>query len=198
VRLIVVLVSKNRKWIEQIRRRLLFFYSKTIPYGFFHFTKKGKFQWRDDRPQAAGCAYGTHEKTSEPTNNPSLLRRILVVDDDRLTRDVISELLKLFGCKSFIFGDPGEALSFFMKDPIEVVLTDLEMPGLNGWEVARDIKQHRSFTPIILMTGAVNADIEVGMKKGHVDFILKKPFKIKELNEVIDEAFEVRYRTMNQ
>jgi DNA-binding NtrC family response regulator len=143
---------------------------------------------------AQGVNLKSTEKIHEQSKNRIISKKILVVDDDWMIRDMTSRILKLLGYTVFSFENAVEALSFFMKDPIEVVLTDLEMPGLNGWEFAQNIKEHTPGVPVILMTGTDMEDLEAGLRKGNVDFLLMKPFRLKELDRIIDEAFKARYR----
>lgn len=133
-------------------------------------------------------------KIPEQSENRIICKKILVVDDDSMIRNMTSRLLNLLGYTVSVFEDSVEALSHFMKGSIEVVLTDLEMPGLNGWEFAQNIKEYTPGVPVILMTGTDMENLGSGLRKGNVDFLLTKPFRMKELDRIVSEAFETRYR----
>ncbi|MBN1850193.1 MAG: response regulator [Deltaproteobacteria bacterium] len=140
---------------------------------------------REVNPEATG-------KIPEQSWNREVNKRILVVDDDWMIRDMTSKLLNLLGYAVFAFEDSLEALSFFMKNDTEVVLTDLMMPGLNGWELARNIKKYTPDVPVILMTGTEKEILKEGLIEGDVDFLLIKPFRMKQLDNVVNEAFKTK------
>jgi CheY-like chemotaxis protein len=72
-----------------------------------------------------------------------------------------------------------------------LVITDLGMPDISGWEVASDIKKQREDIPIILITGwGIHPDPNK-LKDSGVNFLLTKPFKVDQLEKVIQDAVEL-------
>ncbi|AKQ64817.1 Signal transduction histidine kinase CheA [Myxococcus hansupus] len=81
-------------------------------------------------------------------------RRILVVDDSPLTRELIANLLEAVGYDTVIAADGAEALEVLDSHAVDLVVTDLEMPGVDGLELARRLKGHpvRSRLPVVILT----------------------------------------------
>ncbi len=111
--------------------------------------------------------------------------RILVFEDNPLNQRLIEERLKNWGCTVFVTDNGKFGIGLLEKQDIDIVLMDLRMPGMNGFEVSECIRKHKtkaiSQTPIIALT----ADFTVRDKKnselhGINDFILK-PYSPDEL-----------------
>src|SRR5262249_26296943 len=83
-----------------------------------------------------------------------------------------------------------EGLARFEAGTYDVVLTDLGMPDLDGWEVARAIKSSRSETPVLLLTGW--ADTRISDTASLVSGVLKKPFGLDHLAEAVATALAGR------
>ena len=84
----------------------------------------------------------------------AISRRILVAEDNKSIRDVVSMLLDFMGFEVALAGNGVEALSLFLKNSFDLVLTDLEMPIMDGWSLSHCIKERSPNTPVVLMTGA--------------------------------------------
>ena len=107
---------------------------------------------------------------------------ILVVDDTHETLSLLTKLLTDEGYKVFP-SDSGElALASLEKIKIDLVLLDVRMPGIDGFEVCRRIKSNPKFTfPIVMLSAATNTKDRVeGLRLGAVDYI-SKPFEKEEL-----------------
>jgi len=102
-------------------------------------------------------------------------RRILLVDDDVAVRQTLAALLRASG-QDVIEADSGAAaLDWLESTPVDLVLTDLGMPQVTGWEVARAAKARRPDLPVILLTGwGDQAETEASEDAG-VDRVLTKP-----------------------
>ena len=112
---------------------------------------------------------------------------ILAIDDDEKTTFLLEDCLKNTGYNIITKNNGCEGLSAFNRDEnIDIVITDIEMPGLNGNEVAKQIRKSRNSrrrkTPIIALTGTMGTNIE----KGLFNFVMKKPVKLRELLTTID------------
>lgn len=99
---------------------------------------------------------------------------IFVVDDDRYVLDSVSTLLKEFGYTVVAFDNPQEANRRFALETVDLVLTDINMPGMNGIELLEKIRRLDKETPVILMTAYADLDVAVkAIQKGAFDFIIK-------------------------
>jgi CheY-like chemotaxis protein len=108
-------------------------------------------------------------------------RRIMVVDDDEGIRYLLSIALSGIGYDVVTASSGTEALNLSLKSSFALVLTDLEMPGMDGWNLATRIKDKFPHIPVILMTGHANEDVMKRMKGGSVDYVIFKPFRLKDI-----------------
>jgi len=110
---------------------------------------------------------------------------ILAVDDQAVILDLLAGMCQSLGYGIFTARDGDEGLKIFETHRPDIVITDLAMPRMSGWELASHIKALSSETPIILITGWGVAVAEENMKRAGVDFILRKPFRLEQLSEMI-------------
>ncbi len=135
------------------------------------------------RFQAAPPSTGLPEPKSTPRRVSS--RRLLVIDDEPVVRKTLVALLRTVGHTVTEAAGGAEGLARLMEGPVDCELTDLGMPELTGWDVARAVKAHAPELPVILLTGwgeLPSAEPETG---GLVDRILSKPIQLEDLLGVI-------------
>jgi PAS domain S-box-containing protein len=112
----------------------------------------------------------------------------LVVDDESDVADVLADLLARDGHTVVVCTDGEEALARVRQESFDLVITDLGMPKLSGWEVARTVKQRRPGTPVAMITGwGDRIDPGEALLRG-VEFIVSKPFKRDDLREMVAAA----------
>lgn len=116
--------------------------------------------------------------------------KVLVVDDERDFLDALVVRLKLR--KFSVEGAPGgeEALESLDRRPVNVVVLDLKMPGMDGIETLREIKKRHPETEVVILTG--HGDVEAGMEglsRGAFAYLIK-PVKVEELIEKIVAAYD--------
>ena len=114
--------------------------------------------------------------------------RILVVDDERVIREILAEFLTLEGFSVHTVEDGEKALTELRLHPYDLLITDLKMPRLSGLQLLERIESERLGVLTVLMTGfgTVETAIEA-MKKGAYDYLLK-PFKVEEVIHVVERA----------
>jgi response regulator RpfG family c-di-GMP phosphodiesterase len=114
--------------------------------------------------------------------------RILVVDDERVIREILAEFLTLEGFSVHTVEDGEKALTELRLHPYDLLITDLKMPRLSGLQLLEKIESERLGVLTVLMTGfgTVETAIEA-MKKGAYDYLLK-PFKVEEVIHVVERA----------
>lgn len=113
--------------------------------------------------------------------------RVLVVDDEDAVRDVLVDMLTVAGHDVSSATGGAEALDVIGKDRFDVVFTDLSMPGMDGWAVAREVKARAPETRVVLVTGYA-ATIDQGLiGSGAVDAIVGKPFDFATINGALAE-----------
>ena len=112
-------------------------------------------------------------------------RHVLVIDDNTSVRTSITYCLRLAGhtVTEASRGDAG--VRAFTATAVDLVVTDLEMPGLTGWEVARTVHSLRPTVPVVLITGNSEAAEAAPELRALVQAILFKPFGARALLEVV-------------
>lgn len=112
-------------------------------------------------------------------------KRILVVDDDKAIRDILSDVLSFMGFSVVVARSGNEGFDLFLKDRFDLVLTDLRMPGMDGWDLAFHVKDRAPNTPVVLITGQQKEEVMESDKGDRVDFVLFKPFELKEMQKTV-------------
>lgn len=133
-----------------------------------------------------------------PTTNPSPSARILVVDDESHIREILARVLGNAGYTIVEAASTSDALeqlerasqrktnednanSKHVSSPFDLVITDLQMPGLRGEDLQRIVKERFPQLPIIVITAVADVDTAVEcMRLGAADYILK-PFLIADM-----------------
>ncbi len=118
--------------------------------------------------------------------------RILVVDDELSMREFISILLEREGYEVLTAADATTALERLAAAPVDLVISDVQMPGLNGLELLSRIRACCSETAVLLITAYSTSEQAVeAMKLGAYDY-LAKPFKVEEIKVLVRNALEKR------
>ena len=121
--------------------------------------------------------------------DPELPSKVLLVDDEREYVHTLSERLQMRDVGSTVVYDGEQALSFVEEEEPDVMVLDLKMPGIDGVEVLRRIKQeHRNIEVIVLTGHGSKKDEETCMKLGAFAY-LQKPVDIDRLSQVMQEAY---------
>ena len=116
--------------------------------------------------------------------------KILVVDDNNFLRIVVSKMLSLLGYE-VLSADSGEnGLSLFLKNKFDIVLSDYEMPGMDGVAFACSIKKSSPRTPVVIMTGA-GKEAVFSRKSIAVDEVISKPFTLAGIDETIQNLLTI-------
>ncbi len=124
--------------------------------------------------------------------------RLLLVDDENHFRATLKKRLNKRGFIVFEAGNGNECQSLMKKEPIDLVVLDIKMPGMNGIEILAWIRTQFQKTEVILLTGhACAADGVEGIKKGAFDY-LTKPVEFEHLVQKINHALEKQQREEEQ
>jgi CheY-like chemotaxis protein/anti-sigma regulatory factor (Ser/Thr protein kinase) len=121
--------------------------------------------------------------------------RILLIDDESVIRDITAKILTLRGHQLNVYDNGAEGVrAFSQPGAFDIVITDLGMPGMSGWEVARAIKEIDPKVLVVLMTGwAAELDPQK-VREGGVDRVLNKPFDVDQVLALVNEAVTLRDR----
>ncbi|MDR2747871.1 MAG: response regulator, partial [Treponema sp.] len=118
--------------------------------------------------------------------------RLLVVDDEKNIREGLAASLEMDGYEVVTAVDGDEGLRRFGKGDIDLVITDLRMPGLSGEELLRRICAENPGIPVIVLTGHGTVENAVeAMRQGAWDF-LTKPVNLDHLSQLVKRALQNR------
>lgn len=121
---------------------------------------------------------------------------IFVVDDDRFVLESVSTLLNEYGFTVQAFTNGHEAVRQFVTMPVDLVLTDINMPNMDGIELLEKIRYLDRETPVVLMTAYADLDTAVkAIQKGAFDFIIK-PYSPPYLVHAVEKG--VDYKRLTQ
>jgi two-component system cell cycle response regulator CpdR len=109
--------------------------------------------------------------------------RILYVEDNPVVREVTSELLAQEERKVVALGTAEEALSAFMSDPFDVVITDISLPVMSGLDLARNILTLKPSAPIIIASGYALTSVVQNL--GPNVRTIVKPFEVDQIDSLI-------------
>jgi DNA-binding NtrC family response regulator len=120
------------------------------------------------------------------------MANILIVEDEPKMRRLLEISLGEDGHTVQTAGDAETALKHLQRNGIDLIVTDLKLPGMNGLEFLQEAKRWNSFVPIVVMTayGTVETAVEA-MKAGAADYVLK-PFAMAEMRLVIHKELDVQ------
>jgi len=113
---------------------------------------------------------------------------ILIVDDDELVRDTLAALVRVSGHTARSAASGNEALEIIGREDIDVLLTDVTMPGVSGIDLCRYMVQHRPDVPVVMVTAHNDVETAIAaLRVGAYDFILK-PVTTETLRAALDRA----------
>lgn len=116
------------------------------------------------------------------------MSKILIVDDSEAIRSHLSEIFTFMGFEVDVAGSGHEALDQFFSDSFDLVVTDLEMPEMDGWALASHIKELSPDTPIVLITGSEKSTVMERLETSNADSALFKPFSLEEIKNAVHKA----------
>ena len=120
---------------------------------------------------------------------PRSMKRVLVVDDDK----EILKLLEMFLCRlnydvASAFNGR-EALNLFRQYPCDLVITDLQMPVMDGMQLMRSIRSESPQTPVVVITGHLEDDSTAALESAYA--VVGKPFRLDKIKSVVSHALSV-------
>jgi PAS domain S-box-containing protein len=131
---------------------------------------------------------GKEEMTPPPAIKKGRSARILVIDDEELVRSVLSRTLAQVDHQVTLAEDGEKGIQLFKKGKFDMVLTDLGMPGMSGWEVCRRVKKISPRTPVGMITGWGMEMSRSKMEECGLDFFITKPFDFGQILNAVAEA----------
>jgi PAS domain S-box-containing protein len=121
--------------------------------------------------------------------------RILVVDDDTAVRDLLVDMLKTGGHEVTAAASGEDGIVCLAAAEFDLVFTDLGMPGISGWEVAKEVKISKPNTIVGLITGWGASLDENRLAEQGIDLIVAKPFRFQQVLAMVADALRARERS---
>lgn len=119
-----------------------------------------------------------------------MARSIMIVDDEKNTREGLKWALESTGAEIFLAQDGEQALIKLGNIPVDLVISDLKMPKVDGMELLTHVREEFPDTDFVILTGHGTVETAVdAMKKGAFDYLIK-PVNIDELQLLVDRVFE--------
>jgi len=145
-----------------------------------------KFPLEEVKTESEAVVVENNPRLSLVPNIPS--PRILVVDDEPSVRELLADVLEGEGYEVSLAADGSEALELFDAKLFDAVFTDLGMPGMSGWELARAIRERNAGIPLAVVTGWGEAVGSSEQQEAKVDWVVTKPFSITRISEIAEEV----------
>ncbi|MBI5463839.1 MAG: response regulator [Ignavibacteriales bacterium] len=118
-----------------------------------------------------------------PTKN-----RILVVDDEEALRTVLSAELEGEGYSVLSAGDGQEALNILGSKEFDLILLDIKMPNVDGFEVLKFVKERHPATKVVMLTGFADLKNAIESKKLGAEDFISKPYDLVDLLTTIERV----------
>ncbi len=121
--------------------------------------------------------------------------RVLVVEDDKLLSSLIVRKLKAENCNVLYAANGEDALKALEKETPDLILLDILLPGIDGFEVLKRVKENASLrdVPVIILSNlGQESDIEQGKKLGAVTFLVKASLTLDEITKEIGRVVTER------
>ena len=117
---------------------------------------------------------------------------ILIVDDDDVMRETLSDVLKKADYEVHSVGSGGETLSVLKKNVVDLILLDMKLPDVDGLELLRKIKEFDTEILVIIMTAYSDIQNAVSAMKSGAYHYINKPFDLEELRLLIEKGLETK------
>jgi DNA-binding response OmpR family regulator len=122
------------------------------------------------------------------------MTRILVIDDEYVIRDYLSEILRFSGYVVDAAATAQEGLALFDLNPYTLIISDLGLPEISGWDVAKAIKGKNPQIPFILLSGWGIEKEDPRLQEFGIDLLLPKPCQMDEIIEAVTQVLNVGAR----
>lgn len=135
----------------------------------------------------------TNKTIKEISQEENKSLRVLLVEDDEFLRDICKRKLEIEGFNVSVAVDGNQALKKIEEEKPQIVLLDVILPGLDGFEILKTVKSNpeRSNIPIIMLTNlGQTSEIEKGLSLGADEYIVKAHFTVGEIIEKIKEVLK--------
>jgi CheY-like chemotaxis protein len=129
-------------------------------------------------------------------------RRLLIVEDNDQYRGMLRSLVGMRGYEVIVARNGAEGLAIAQTEPIDAALTDVEMPGMDGFEFCRQLraqrKEQNQDVPVWIMSGLFSPALAKRAAAAGALLVLRKPFPIEEVCRQLETEFQKRAEAAGQ
>jgi signal transduction histidine kinase/CheY-like chemotaxis protein len=143
-------------------------------------------------PAAGRASASEPEEENLNTRQRFTMAKILVVDDEEPVRQLLCEILEEAGCEAVQAGSGRDALALFDAGRFDAVFTDIGMPGMSGWELARTLRERDPAVPLAVITGWGETVSSTQKEEARVEWLISKPFSLAQIIKLGGEIAERR------
>ena len=123
--------------------------------------------------------------TAVAANSEALVKRVLIVDDNRINQVVTQRILEKKDFECTVAGSGEEALEILKKEHLDLVLMDVNMPGMNGMETTQEIRKFNRDLPVIALTAVEVGELREEILSAGMNDIINKPYDIPQFFNTI-------------
>ena len=116
-----------------------------------------------------------------------MAKKILIVDDNEMAREVFVEQLRVLGYETMTAENGQNALSCFEQQHFDLVLTDCQMPIMNGYELAKTIRARKQSIPILAISGSDTKAERNECQAAGINGYLEKPVTLEQLKQAMNQ-----------
>ena len=118
------------------------------------------------------------------------IANVLVVEDDELIRGIFVDIIKSKGYSVFEATNGREALQILKEQPINIIVSDMKMPVMDGMQLLREVKSNYRDIPVVVITGFDNEFTEEQVLAAGADAYITKPFKVQDVSSTLQEVHQ--------
>jgi DNA-binding response OmpR family regulator len=111
--------------------------------------------------------------------------KILVVEDDPSIRQIMRDLLKMHGYEVSVAADGENGLKYLQSQQYDLMITDLGLPGISGWDLALASKRYQTAMPVLAISSWQGKEVEKKFSDFGIDAVIWKPFRFDQIKEAI-------------
>jgi signal transduction histidine kinase/DNA-binding response OmpR family regulator len=142
------------------------------------------------RLPAGASGEGAEDEVTAPLGQPRRSARLLVIEDEPPVREVVCDMLEAGGYAVVAAGGGAEGVALCQAEPVDLVLTDVSMPEMSGWDVAARLSEQFPGLPVGFLTGWGDRLDPDELTRHGVRFVLAKPIEARRLVRQVAETLE--------
>ncbi len=114
-------------------------------------------------------------------------KKVLIIDDEEDIRNIIGEFCEMIGVDKRICSNGKEGIEMFKKENFDLVISDIKMPDMDGYEFVKKIRELDNSIPVVICSGFIDEKTKDKFKEIGINYYLEKPFKLKDIKDLIDK-----------